>query len=69
MKNHIRVERARMRITQEELAARVQVSRQAINAIEAGKYNLSTMLALKIAQVFGTTVDALFELEPSDWKP
>jgi putative transcriptional regulator len=69
MKNHIRVERARMRITQEELAARVQVSRQAINAIEAGKYNLSTMLALKIAQVFGTTVDVLFELEPSDWKP
>jgi len=58
-----------MRITQEELAARVQVSRQAINAIEAGKYNLSTMLALKIAQVFGTTVDALFELEPLDWKP
>jgi putative transcriptional regulator len=69
MKNHIRVERARMRITQEELAARVQVSRQAINAIEAGKYNLSTMLALKIAGVFGTTVDELFELEPSDWKP
>jgi putative transcriptional regulator len=68
MKNHIRVERARMRITQEELAVRVQVSRQAINAIEGGKYNLSTMLALKIAQVFGTTVDALFELEPSDWK-
>ncbi|MFA8300346.1 MAG: helix-turn-helix transcriptional regulator [Hyphomicrobiales bacterium] len=68
MKNSIKVERAKKNITQAQLAEMVNVSRQTVNAIELGKYNLSTTLALKMANVFGTTVDAIFELEESDWK-
>jgi putative transcriptional regulator len=55
-------------MTQAQLAERVHVSRQTINAIERGKYNLSTMLALKIAHVFGENVNEIFELEETDWK-
>ena len=68
MKNSIKVERAKMNITQAQLANLVGVSRQAINAIELGKYNLSTILALKIATIFKTKVDDVFVLEKSDWK-
>lgn len=68
MKNSIKVERAKKNITQAELAERVGVSRQTINAIELGKYNLSTILALKIASVFEQRVDDIFELEKKDWK-
>ena len=68
MKNSIKVERAKMNITQAQLAELVGVSRQAINAIELGKYNLSTILALKIAHVFNTKVDDVFVLDKSDWK-
>jgi len=46
----------------------VGVSRQTINSIEAGKYVPSTVLALKIASVFGRTADEVFQLEPSDWE-
>ena len=67
MKNSIKVERARHDLTQAALAERVQVSRQTINAIEQGRYNLSTILALKIAKVFAKPVEDIFELEPSDW--
>jgi len=68
MKDSIKVERAKMNITQAQLADLVQVSRQTINAIELGKYNLSTILALKIAHVFKQSVDDIFELEEGDWK-
>lgn len=68
MKNSIKVERAKHDMTQAQLAERVNVSRQTINAVEKGKYNLSTVLALKIARVFGTSVDAIFELEEDDLK-
>lgn len=68
MKNSIKVERAKKNITQAKLAELVNVSRQTINAIELGKYNLSTTLALKIAFVFDQKVDCVFELEESDWK-
>ena len=68
MKNSIKVERAKMNITQAQLAELVQVSRQTINAIELGKYNLSTTLALKIAHVFKQSVHEIFELEESDWR-
>ncbi|MFP4664008.1 MAG: helix-turn-helix transcriptional regulator [Bacteroidales bacterium] len=68
MKNSIKVERAKNDMTQAQLAELVNVSRQTINAVEKGKYNLSTVLALKIARVFGTTVDAIFELEEDDLK-
>ncbi|MGI6048546.1 MAG: helix-turn-helix transcriptional regulator [Petrimonas sp.] len=68
MKNSIKVERAKKNITQAQLAEMVKVSRQTINAIELGKYNPSTTLALKMAHVFGTSVNDVFELEETDWK-
>ena len=67
MKNSIKVERAKKNITQAQLAEMVNVSRQTINAIELGKYNLSTILALKIASIFQQPVQDIFELEDSDW--
>jgi putative transcriptional regulator len=48
MKNNLKVQRAIMNITQAELANLIQVSRQTINSIEAGKYVPSTVLALKL---------------------
>ena len=66
MTNNIRVERAIKRITQQQLAELVQVSRQTINAIEQGKYVPSTILALKIAKVFEKSLDDIFQLEESD---
>ena len=68
MKNNIRVERAIKRMTQQQLADLVHVSRQTINAIEQGKYVPSTVLALKIATVFEKKSDDIFELEDSDWE-
>ncbi|MFD1467679.1 helix-turn-helix transcriptional regulator [Hymenobacter caeli] len=66
MRNNLRVERAVLRLTQDELARRIGVSRQTINAMEAGKYVPSTALALKLAQVFGKPVEQLFALEEGD---
>lgn len=66
MKNTIKVERARNNMTQQDLAEKVNVSRQTINSIEAGKYVPSTVLALKIARVFGVAMEAIFELEEGD---
>lgn len=66
MKNTIRVERAILDITQQELAVSVGVSRQTINSIESGKYVPSTILALKIAKYFNKPVELVFSLEDSD---
>lgn len=66
MDNNIRVERAIKKITQQELAQLIGVSRQTINALESGKYIPSTVLALKIARVFEKKVDEIFFLEESD---
>jgi putative transcriptional regulator len=66
MKNNVRVERAIARLTQQQLADRVGVSRQTINAMEAGKYIPSTVLSLKVAGVFGKTVNEIFSLEEGD---
>ena len=66
MKNNIKVQRAIINITQEELAQRIGVSRQTINTIESGKYIPSTVLALKLAKVFRATVDEIFLLESGD---
>lgn len=68
MINNIRVERAIKRMTQQQLAELVHVSRQTINAIEQGKYVPSTVLALKIANVFEKKVDDVFQLEETDWE-
>ncbi len=66
MKNNIKVERAINDLTQEELAKKIGVSRQTINAMEANKYVPSTVLALKIAQLFGKPVESIFILEQND---
>jgi len=68
MKHSLKVERAKHNMTQAQLAELVNVSRQTINAIEKGKYNLSIILALKIASVFNTSVDSIFKLEANDWE-
>lgn len=66
MKNTIKIERAVKNITQEDLAKAIDVSRQTINAMEAGKYVPSTVLALKIAKYFNKKVEDIFELEADD---
>ncbi|MDX1447011.1 helix-turn-helix transcriptional regulator [Lishizhenia sp.] len=66
MKNTIKVERAKKDMTQQNLAEEVGVSRQTINSLEKGRYVPSTILALKIAAVFKTTVNEIFQLEKDD---
>lgn len=66
MTNTIWIERAVKRMTQQQLAEAVGVSRQTINAIEAGKYVPSTVLSLKIARVFNKQVNDIFTLEDGD---
>lgn len=66
MKNKLKVARAELDITQGELAEKINVSRQTINAIESGKYVPSTILSLKMAKVFGKNVEEIFFLEEND---
>lgn len=66
MNNKIRVARAERRMTQQQLADAVDVSRQTINAIESGKFVPSTVLALKIARTFEKRVEEIFSLEEGD---
>ncbi|MCP2045705.1 helix-turn-helix transcriptional regulator [Pontibacter sp. HSC-36F09] len=66
MRNNIKVERAKKDMTQEQLAEALGVSRQTINAIEKNKYLPSTLLALKMSDLFGITVNELFILEEGD---
>lgn len=66
MKNRIRVERAEMRLTQQQLAEAVGVSRQTIHAIENGRFVPSAVLALKIARTFRKPVEEVFSLEEED---
>ena len=66
MKNRLRVLRAEWAWSQAELGMRVGVSRQAINAIETGKYDPSLPLAMKIARVFAKRIEDVFELEETD---
>ncbi|MBQ0216563.1 helix-turn-helix transcriptional regulator [Alcaligenes faecalis] len=61
MKNRLRVLRAEANWTQAELAERLGVSRQAVNALETGKHAPSLDLAFKISAVFGQTVEEIFE--------
>jgi putative transcriptional regulator len=60
--NHIKQHRARLNMTQEDLAERVGVRRQTILAIEKGRYAPSALLAFRIARELGMGVDDLFEL-------
>jgi len=66
MRNTIKVERAKEDMTQEKLAELVNVSRQTINSIEKNRYVPSTVLALKIARIFDTTVNEIFMLDEQD---
>lgn len=61
--NNLKVWRAKFDLTQEELAKKVNVTRQTIIALEKGKYNPSVELALKIASTFKTNVVDIFHLE------
>jgi putative transcriptional regulator len=66
MRNKLKVERAILDLTQEDLAKKIGVSRQTINSIEKNRYVPSTILALKLAKVFGKSVNEIFELEDDD---
>ena len=66
MKNRIRVARAEVRMTQQQLAEAIGVSRQTINAIESGKFVPSTVLALKMAHIFEKPVEDIFMLDGED---
>jgi putative transcriptional regulator len=66
MQNTIKVERAIKNLTQADLAEKIGVSRQTINAIESNKYVPSTILALKMAKLFNKTVEDIFKLEKGD---
>jgi putative transcriptional regulator len=67
MKNRLRVLRAERRWSQAELANQLGVSRQTVNFIENGRYDPSLPLAFRIARVFGTTIEGIFEWEEENW--
>jgi len=61
MKNRLKVLRAEHNLSQADLAVRLDVSRQTINAIETEKYDPSLPLAFKIASVFGLRIEDIFQ--------
>lgn len=61
MLNHVRELRSARAWSQADLAERLDVSRQTINAIETGKYDPSLPLAFKIARLFGQSIETIFE--------
>ena len=63
MKNRLRVLRAERDWSQADLAERLEVSRQSVNAIETGKFDPSLPLAFKLARLFGTTIEGIFSEE------
>jgi putative transcriptional regulator len=66
MRNRLKIERAILNITQEELAERIGVSRQTINSIETNRFVPSTVLALKLSNLFGKSVNDFFELDDNE---
>lgn len=61
--NRMRVLRAERKISQQDLADNVGLSRQSVNSIELGKFNPSVITALKIARYFGLRVEDVFSME------
>jgi putative transcriptional regulator len=61
MKNRLRVLRAERNWSQADLAQRLDVSRQTVNAIETGKYDPGLPLAFSIARLFGRSIEGVFE--------
>ena len=68
MTNKVRLFREEKGLTQKELGEAVGVSRQAINAIETGKFDPSVWLAYDLAQLFGVSIEALFLFREEDRK-
>jgi putative transcriptional regulator len=68
MRNGVREQREKRGLTQKELGERVGVSRQAINAIETGKFDPSIWLAFDLARLFGTSIEELFYFKEEDRK-
>lgn len=66
MVNKIKIFRKNLNFTQEELAKKLHVTRQTINAIENNKYNPTLELAMKLARILNTTVEELFEVDCED---
>ena len=66
MKNKLKVERAILNLTQEELAEKIGVSRETINSIETNRFVPSTVLALKLSMLFEKSVNDFFELEDDE---
>ncbi len=66
LQNSLKVHRARLDLTQEELATRVGVTRKSVNAIERGHFVPSTVLALRLAHVLGVRVEEIFCLPAGD---
>ena len=66
MRNRLKVERAEVDLTQEQLAKKIGVSRQTINSIEKSRYVPSTILALKLSEVFNKPVNQIFSLDETD---
>jgi putative transcriptional regulator len=60
MKNRLRILRAERNWSQADLAQRLEVSRQSVNAIETGKFDPSLPLAFKLARLFNTNIEAIF---------
>jgi putative transcriptional regulator len=68
MNNKLKVLRAMRNWSQADLAERLDVSRQTVNALETGKYDPSLPLAFKIARLFQLPVEGIFEPEPENGK-
>jgi putative transcriptional regulator len=65
MKNRLRILRAERNWSQADLAQRLEVSRQSVNAIETGKFDPSLPLAFKLARLFGISIESIFTDEDS----
>ena len=61
MKNRLKVLRAERNWSQADLAQRLEVSRQSVNAIETGKYDPSLPLAFRISRLFDLSIETIFE--------
>jgi len=68
MRNRVRENREKLNLTQEELGKRVGVSRQAINAVETGKFDPSLWLAYDLGKLFGQPIESLFVFDEGDRK-
>jgi len=66
MKNRLKIERAILNLTQEELASKIGVSRQTISSIEKNRYSPSTVLALRLSALFEKPINDFFELDDED---